>query len=501
MQVVKKLTNVVWSREGCIGLFLLLMLLSSSPLLQMYVGPFTKVALLWGGVILIKDLFCGRALYKNRFSWILALFCCSYGISILLAGSGYLPANATQFCYMILIFFLLFSNPLQDSVSKKKDEVWQLTNLMIAGMAFMTLSCLILYLFMIDYVYITPAGEVMHTGIQFDRLWGLYNPNTGSTLCVLSIILSIMQIQLRSCGKLLKTMYAANMVLQYIYLLLSQSRTARYALYIVLAVLIFLILALRLKNKGWHWLRTAIVSVLCPFVVIALLYATQPYIMKGLAVIPTAMQQQTIFKPGGTPQKGPVLSEREDIVKEDGDVTNGRTDIWKAGYRTFKKYPVFGVSREALSDQTAKYLDEDRQPNLVRGGLHNIYLSVLVCSGAAGFVILGFFALKAAWLLFIKGHPKLHCGRLWQWTLVAIPVYFAIVEMFEARILFKASIFSAMFWLYLGYAVFFAEKDLAKQGKGIVGDGLLAQSDWLSRLERRLLQKKAWKTKERMEHV
>ena len=84
---------------------------------------------------------------------------------------------------------------------------------------------------------------------------------------------------------------------------------------------------------------------------------------------------------------------------------------------------------------------------------------------------------------------------------MAIPVYFAIVEMFEARILFKASIFSAMFWLYLGYAVFFAEKDLAKQGKGIVGDGLLAQSDWLSRLERRLLQKKAWKTKERMEHV
>ena len=191
-------------------MFLLLMLLSSSPLLQMYVGPFTKVALLWGGVILIKDLFCGRALYKNRFSWILALFCCSYGISILLAGSGYLPANATQFCYMILIFFLLFSNPLQDSVSKKKDEVWRLTNLMIAGMAFMTLSSLILYLFMIDYVYITPAGEVMHTGIQFDRLWGLYNPNTGSTLCVLSIILSIMQIQLRSCGKLLKTMYAAN---------------------------------------------------------------------------------------------------------------------------------------------------------------------------------------------------------------------------------------------------------------------------------------------------
>jgi hypothetical protein len=51
------------------------------------------------------------------------------------------------------------------------------------------------------------------------------------------------------------------------------------------------------------------------------------------------------------------------------------------------------------------------------------------------------------------------------------------MELFEARILYRANIFGVVFWLFTGYMMYFAEKDAEKAGGGF-------RSNWVARIER-----------------
>ena len=68
------------------------------------------------------------------------------------------------------------------------------------------------------------------------------------------------------------------------------------------------------------------------------------------------------------------------------------------------------MTREALYDEVSPYLAEERMGNLKRGGLRNIYLSVLVCSGLVGFTLLLIFVSRSlphtAFQAFAGGFPR-----------------------------------------------------------------------------------------------
>ena len=61
------------------------------------------------------------------------------------------------------------------------------------------------------------------------------------------------------------------------------------------------------------------------------------------------------------------------------------------------------------------------------GGLHNIYLTVLVCAGLVGFALLAVFVFSICKTFFSKGFC-LFRARIWQYLLMAITFSFFLME-------------------------------------------------------------------------
>jgi membrane-associated HD superfamily phosphohydrolase len=138
---------------------------------------------------------------------------------------------------------------------------------------------------------------------------------------------------------------------------------------------------------------------------------------------------------------------------EDGEwkygFTNGRLAIWKAGLKSLSGSEwIMGITEDAVIQRAANYLDETMTEHLDTGGLHNLYLTVLLASGILGFIL---------FVLFIIFENIEIIGNLKKRKQIIdlIPLYVFVVSVFawcffETRILYNADFIGAFTWLMLG---------------------------------------------------
>jgi len=463
-------------------LFIILTALSASPLLQMYVGRFVKIAFVWGAFLVLRNFAHNRSLIKNRYSIWLLLFCVSYAVSILIAAPSHFFGNIVQYSYMVLYMILLFGNDITAPFEKKLSEFIMITNTYICVTFILVLICLILLLFSINFTYYHELYGYLPIGLAGDRFWGLYNPNTGSTMGVISIFLCWMMLVIRKNSKKLKVFYIINIVFQYIYILFTQSRTAWYALLIFGAIILFVQMVLILQDKFKKpWVKVLTIGA-AVIILVAGADAMKLRIVKAISYLPSVIRQidEVLFEKGSfsSDRLKPVIKEREDLLLgETKDATNGRIVIWRASLKTFKEAPVFGVTRECLYDRVTRYLPKERHKNVNNGGLHNIYLTVLVCSGIVGLALLTIFVFSICKTLLLKRNLPVTRENLWQYLLMIIPFSFFLMEFFESRILYQSNIFCVVFWVFTGYLMYFAEKDILQY------DDSILRNNWVVRLE------------------
>ena len=140
------------------------------------------------------------------------------------------------------------------------------------------------------------------------------------------------------------------------------------------------------------------------------------------------------------------------------DVSNGRINIWKAGFSVFLKKPVFGWTREGFVEPVNNVLGIENGGAVSGGGLHNIYLTVLCASGMAGFICFAALIVLIAvrfWRQLIKD-KEISPELLFSF---AMSFYFLVSDMVESRILYTVSFFNVVFWIYFGYLNHYAKKE------------------------------------------
>ena len=146
----------------------------------------------------------------------------------------------------------------------------------------------------------------------------------------------------------------------------------------------------------------------------------------------------------------------EQAENREGGILTGRDDLWKAGIKALGQSPILGLGRENIANETEKYLEgENWKESLHIGGLHNIYITVLVSSGILGFSLLAVFAALSFWRV-IKNPVRGRKIGLWYGVLTVITMTFYITELVEARILYQVGIFYVLFWTFLGLLNAFA---------------------------------------------
>lgn len=154
-------------------------------------------------------------------------------------------------------------------------------------------------------------------------------------------------------------------------------------------------------------------------------------------------------------QKDKQKLESVDIGRryENFDGGSGRFDLWKIGFRIFKKNPILGVGQANIGKEALKNGDgiNEELVNRAHTGMHNVFLQVLVSHGVIGLILfVSFFVNYFA--TFIKKLKKKKCLI----SMAGLLVFTMITAMFfnnlmESTIYLCQSGITVMFWLMLGY--------------------------------------------------
>ncbi|MGN0478297.1 MAG: O-antigen ligase family protein [Hominenteromicrobium sp.] len=454
-------------------LIVVMTMITAVPYLHMRVGGYVKILLAYGYVILAYEALTGKylKLYREKSSFLLLAFCVSYAVTILLNRELNLSANVKALAYMFLFFSLFFMTD-PDRTSEALSREVQVVSMAVIGCTFV-LSCVSFatYMFSINGHYLTDNGFI-YFGMYDNRLWGVYNANTGSTLNSISILLSIgFLVKRRSILTVL--LNAVNILLQFCCLTLTGSRAALYALTVILAALILILCVRRYLHRHDRLTARGFLTGLLAAAAAAVVFLFGVDAAKaGLSYVPSLTSNLSVVI---TMQENPEeelefeleqyeLTRVEELENREGGIFTGRLDIWKACFAAFRERPLFGTTRENIPDYAIGHLENDLwASNIKVGGPHNIYLCILVSSGLVGFCLMAAFAgnmlvrAVTALLRHIRTCP------VWMIISLLLTVMFFIVEFVESRILYQVGIFYALFWIYSGYAFAFAKRCAAEK--------------------------------------
>ena len=453
------------------------------PAVQAFLGIYVKLLLAWGGAVLVCDLFTKRRALRNRYAGFFALFVACYAVSILLNRSAGLAGNVSELCYIVLFFFVLFAYDPDGSTERAAFEVRTLARVFILLTALLSLLSLATFLFSFNYNYpqsiTADYGESVFFGIQDNRLYGLYNPNTGSMLNLLSSMFSLLLLALGvRVGE--RVAQVANLLLQYVCLALTLSRTAwyMYAVFVVLFVFFVMPHPQKAQKPLKPLVRTALRAGVAAVGVAVILLLSTP--LRGLlAGAPAALGwtvPESVIDSLGTRvelQKNGEVAEGENASDpnaaggdttslitqrgertDEGGVLTGRQYLWKGGFHAFLDHPLFGVTHKGLFEAVKPYIPANWQQFVKGGGLHNMFFMVLACSGGAGVIVLiGFLAVSGGRALKWMWRRRGERSAVLMNGLTVMLITILGAEMLESRLLYVVTVFGALFWSLYGYAM------------------------------------------------
>lgn len=460
--------------------FLIITLFTSIPFVHAYIGSYVKTLLIWSLIILSTRLFKNRYTYQASPFYFLGSFLIIYGISILSNNKVFLNENISQWCYMITYFFVLYYCDRDKKEQQILNEIKIISNTIICITA--VFSLVSFYTFLISYSshYNSPNGW-MYLGMFENRLWGLYNPNTGGTLNFISIVLSLSAFCLYQKNKY-KFLYLINAILQFFCLILTQSR-ASYAIFTLFIALLFCFFIYK-KFKSTKHKHSFALSIPFTILIAFITIVVASPVKDLLSYLPVPFQNYThlsssvsvnwqqskvnrafympkliSYKKHSTEDQlqdkiKPVALERmEELENRPGGLLTGRQDLWKGGIKAFLHHPILGVTHEGIPTFVKPFISSIWYKNLKVGGLHNIYLTILVSSGVLGFLALAGFALFTM-IQTIKVFKKSDVINHFIIYVLGIMIFcFYIVEFFESRILFQVNFFGVFFWIFYGYVM------------------------------------------------
>ena len=473
VQGLKKL--LLTPANVALALVTLQVLQAAEPFYQFFV-KLNFLVLAWGGLCFLYDLVTRRTALRTRYTLLFLLYLVLYAAGRFLNRENNLVGNFKIFAYAGLYLFVFYPGGGRTEQERTGELLRYNGAVLILSFLFSIAS---LGMFFLQIGYVTPEGILQ--GFQSPVLWGIYrNPNTGGMIAVLSVIMVFLDgtLRRRRRGRLprvLVVFYVCSLLVQYMYLLLCNSRGS---LVSGLAVLFF-----AGAYRFYFYFRKKFRRAACPALCLALClaacvtvgaYAGGSLVKHGLSYIPVAVEE---LKAGGeeapasgasseqpetAPQQEAEDSSAEasskpeethvtvDREKEDGDVSTGRFLIWEAGLKALEEKPLLGWGADNIGiAKQAAYPELADSKHITTTNMHNGFLQILVANGILGFLPF-FIAFILLWKDVAAGLFLRRKGDT-AYLLMAVAAGVVVVcSMVENFILLNLSVMSVTLWFYLG---------------------------------------------------
>ena len=354
--------------------------------------------------------------------------------------------NMRTFVWALISFLVLFLPPKDELSSEKEEIITKIQNALVVFCLIVSSLSLLTFVFQINYSFPINERDIFCMGYVESRLCGVFtNPNRGSAIAFLSAIFSAFALLPGSKNNFFKKIHIFNLIIQYFYIVLADSRGTFLSLMVAFAVFFYVFLS---KNFFGRSKRGAIFRVCVTLLFCAAFYFSFALLREAFCLIPKFMT------------RGLIKSGRKDFLNN-SDISNLRFSLWLSAFEMFKEKWLFGVSPASVL-QYAK----DRFPSSViavknYSRIHNAYFDLLISTGFLGFLTMMYFYVKSffeALNFYTKNRWKVKNQTFNSCVLTLLSL--AIYALTESEFLFVNTALSFVFWVFLGYTLSYAKKEM-----------------------------------------
>ena len=427
-----------------------------------------KVTLVLGALTIFIRVINWKKYRKIPCLILMALFCLSFLLSTVMNRQYGMTDNLKWIMWTGIQFFGLYVCDPDRDEKKYKREFEIISHIFIIVTVIAAAASLIMLVKSYSAILYTVDGEIVITGFEWDRLWGVYtDPNYGAICSVIGIVLSLLYaIQkkgIRKCG------YVIAIVLNYVYLVFSDSRTGEIALMVSCGIFLYFCGIKKLQNKKYLKSAFLVICVLLAAFMVGQTMKTQNiiYQKKAAAVREIKTKKQVEIKENQKSQpteqkniqenKKSQPTERQKNIQE--DVSNGRLALWKSSIEIWMSSPVYGSGYSTLIQYAKEHVPDTYAVNNDVGeytSMHNTFFCTLAFQGAigAGLLILIalrilFYVIKAVLFEQDKRQPEVI-------AMVSCVGCIAVSMMFLLDGIYTNSASAVILWIFNGYLVQYA---------------------------------------------
>ncbi len=426
------------------------------------------LAILGAGAIFLWDVIFFRNVLKTKYIWILAALFVATGISTLLNHGYAFSDNIKAAANMFIQFFVLYAVGNRMTKERINRDVTVIGSALGALWMIAVAVSLVMYFFDINYSqtnYIWGEPTLINQGfVRVDdgavvmRLWGVFvDPNFAAAISIIVICFAVYMMH-TARKRWIKALHITNIVLQSLYVVLSNSRMALIILLFLAFVGCWYISIKKIRNfkvrviAEKRLLREAVAVVLA----VAMVFVCYLGVTAAKKVLPYAQYGITHMMNGSDGSSGDgettddeiASLDREDISNKD-DISNGRLKMWGEGFKVLKKNPVIGVGPRSYHLIAN---DLDSSMSIAEKSIHNSYMELLMGNGIVGFLLLlAFFLLCAKDALVLRFKNS---GSLFTVGILMLIVLSALAGgMFISSLFYYLSGISVVAFGMLGYAI------------------------------------------------
>ena len=529
-----------------------------------FVKILAGLIMLWGTASVVRRLFMWNYIKKDKLFWLSVFFFVSAVISSLINIRYGFAGSLKMLVWMALELFLLAANIESKACGNRSESASAdgrrsegSARRVMFSMLFAVTFCqsLISVIMLIIGFSGAAIARGQYIGLQLGRLWGCYSdPNYGSVLACCSIAVSIGELSRRNVEKrrgfgnnteapcvgssklrrkysitkngqvdIISVLLALNVVLQYIYIVFSYSRTGQICLAAVLLLFAYALASDSLNSTGLkarpgrsaesgrpgrqslpaesgrpgrqslsaesgspagtksHVGAGGLGRIALWAAVFALIVILAGPVMEWLRAGYNMIESSMSFGSGESSfevQTGEVSdwesieedalgsmnrSATSDIVaaapvfREDiqnGDLTNGRIEIWKEGLLIWKDNPVFGISYRNIAVYVREKLPDGymttRENEL--NTFHNMFVDILVGQGLPGELIalaMAVVIMSRAAAFFRNDGGEAGSARLWSCVPAVLVLTIGLSSLALTEIFYINTPTAVLFWCCL----------------------------------------------------
>ncbi|SCK03886.1 Lipid A core-O-antigen ligase and related enzymes [uncultured Clostridium sp.] len=451
MNKIKDIYNIGILRDSVYFkiFFLLWALVHNFSFGQRYTGYLSPIVLLWGGILLIRNIFNYKARISKILMYLIYAFLASYVITIIFNRNLNLVGNTKTLIWASIMTLVLFITEYSDKDKKVYRDINIISKVLVVIIFIISISAIVMFCLDISYFTERVDGKLIPQGYYAARLWGIYvDPNQASSVALIALILSVVLIVQRKVFN--KIFLTISIIIQYIFIILTGSRGGEIALIFVLIGLGYLLFDYILRNSFRNDVIRAIISLIIGIIITAGIVISFDGSRKLLSYIPkaTVKTQQYIHQTTGI-QSGEHLG-NVTVERPDATSSNGRLTLWKDGLRLSKFSPIFGFGDRNIPLKAAELTPGS---SLEKQYVHNGFIHMLLSGGLMATIIMmifiGIIAIKAIVIFFGKNRYK---QNYYIFSIISLLIVsLLIASMFLTEIFYQNSFIATTYWIFLGY--------------------------------------------------